>query len=87
MSQQIPDVLGECVGIRFVERGENDNHILIRLITEDDENWTAGNIRLSSYWLDDLIGVCQRAKTKLKEEAIEDRNGWGYSFADYEDDQ
>lgn len=86
MNRQIPDVLGACLGIRFVERGEEDNHILLKFLVEDDENWHEKELKISSYWLDDLIDVCERAKKRLKQEAIEDPNGWGYSFEPYEDD-
>ena len=29
---------GECKGIQLTKRGENDSHIVVSILTEDDEN-------------------------------------------------
>lgn len=38
MSEKI-DFKGNCKGIRLTRRGENDPHIMVSILTEDDENW------------------------------------------------
>ncbi len=75
----INDILGGCIGIRFKDRG--DNHILLQLMIEDNETWHETDFCISSYWLDELVRVCQRATTRLKNQAIKDPDvPNGYKF-------
>lgn len=73
---------GQQHGVRFVRRGEEgvDDHILVQLMSEDDENWFDSNGQaFSSYWLDDLIEVLTAAKVALVHDAAKD-DRWGYKF-------
>lgn len=74
----IADCKGECVGIRFVPRGKDDNHIIIKLLVEDDGNWYESGSSMNSYWLKDLIKVCKQAKVVLDSKAK--REDFGYKF-------
>jgi hypothetical protein len=58
---------GECMGVGLRERGSSngDNHVMIVLMTEDDENWFEKDI-LSSHWLDELINMLQTAKSYMQ---------------------
>lgn len=76
-------ILGSQTGVWFVPRGKNDTHALIRIITEDDENWFYHGTHFSNFWLPDLIEVLQRAEAELKRRNIpEMHNGqqWGWKL-------
>lgn len=80
-------VVGKCLGVSFEPRGPNDNHICIRLLVEDDENWIPTSLNVSSYWLDDLIETLQRAKIMLEAEGVPcvvDGRQWGWDFPEGE---
>lgn len=84
------DELGDCCGVRFIRRGEKDNHILIQLLTEDDENWIVSDYDISSYWIDDLIDVLTCSKKRLEIEAnpdIENTRQYGWKFRVRSDDE
>jgi hypothetical protein len=76
------DVLGECIGLRFKDRG--DGGILIQLLIEDDENWYEKDFIIHSYWIKDLKEVIELAEVKLEQQANKDSDGWGYTFRDEE---
>jgi hypothetical protein len=69
-------------GVRLEARGENDPHVCFQLLTEDDEYWGDTDTGGSTYWLDDLIGVLQAAKTALETspEFEKEKNGYGWDF-------
>lgn len=73
-----------CMGVDLLARGPNDNHVEISLSVEDGGNWHR-KMRLSSFWLDELIVILARASKELKTKSYEpdaDKNGtWGYRFA------
>ena len=56
---------GSCKGVRLEKRGDNDNHILVVLLTEDDETWYDGD-RFSSSWIDEMIEKLQEAKKYIE---------------------
>lgn len=62
---------GDQFGFRIVNRGTNDSHALLEIISEDDEKWHK-SMDFSSFWIDDLIEQLQKAKTLLESDAFED---------------
>lgn len=72
-------IQGECVGIDFSKRRDNDNHALINMYVEDDGMWIKG-ITLSSYWIDDCIDVLSRTKDHLERDFEKDTDGFGYQY-------
>lgn len=81
----IQEIKGGQSGVRFVSRGPNDDHILIQLLGEDDENWFKRGDAISSFWIDDLISTLQTAKSVLEQQAVVDEDGFGYRFPRSED--
>ena len=74
-------ILGTQFGIKLEPRGPTDNHICFTILSEDDETWFEKDVSGSTYWLDDLIGVLQDAKTELEQNPhLYTRNQWGYNF-------
>lgn len=71
--------LGECIGVALTPRGENDNHICIHILGEDDGQWSSGN-DFSSYWMDELKQAVDRAIKWMEENADKDPDGYGYKF-------
>lgn len=60
------EILGDCFGVRLEQRGRNDKHVLVRLLSEDDEHWIESDYTISSYWLDDMLDVLSRVKHALE---------------------
>jgi hypothetical protein len=56
---------GDCMGVRVKERGENDSHLQVTLLVEDDENWFEKQT-FDSYWIDELIEQLECAKHYLE---------------------
>lgn len=82
MSEKI-DFKGNCKGIRLTRRGENDPHIMVSILTEDDENWFVDkNNKFSSYWIDDLIKQLNTAKSFIEsqEPDIYEKTQYGFKF-------
>lgn len=78
---ETPELTYDVGGIDFVERGQNDKHVCITLFDEDDGYfWEISNF--SSFWLDDMIDLLQRAKSELETntERFEKDGEWGYKF-------
>lgn len=73
------EIKGQQFGVRFVPRGDKDDHICIQLLSEDDEQWFETGSYFSSHWLDDLIAVLKKAKEEMKSNAKKDGN-YGYKF-------
>lgn len=73
-------ILGEQAGVKLIPRGKDDNHILIQLLAEDDENWHETDYIFSSYWLDDLIKVLELTKTHLNNNTNKSQCGFGNEF-------
>lgn len=68
--------LDKQFGLEFVDRG--DGHILIQLLSEDDEIWHKHGETFSTYWLPELIRVLQHAQNTLDKDAF--KTDWGYEF-------
>lgn len=71
---------GTVLKHRHKEKG--DMHILIQLLSEDDEVWFNVGNAFSSYWIDDLIEVLQSTKKILDSKFQKDM--WGYEDKDSE---
>lgn len=71
-------IFGEQHGIVLHKRGENDLHICIGIIGEDDGSWFETDRLGSSYWLDDFMKVLKLLKKWLEANAIKTK--WGYEF-------
>lgn len=76
--QDFEQILLTQFGVRFQTRGENDSHILIQIMSEDDENWYEHGNSFSSFWLDELISVLTIAKENLEHRA--EKTEFGYDF-------
>jgi hypothetical protein len=79
------ELKGIQFGVRFVERGPKDKHVCIQLLSEDDETWFEVGNSFSSFWLDDLIQVLERAKALMasnpnQNHVFETDSGCGYRF-------
>ena len=72
--------LGDCFGVLLEQRGKNDKHICFRFLTEDDETWSISKNGFSSYWLPEAQEQITAALEWMKNNAIKDSNGYGYSF-------
>ena len=80
---EVPDdhlILGDCLGIALLPRGNNDNHICLQLIGEDDGNWSVTTNSFSSFWVEDLQRVVNHAIDWLENNAEKDPSGYGYIF-------
>lgn len=73
-------IRGGQFGVDFEPRGSNDPHVCVRILTEDDEHWSASNVSFSSYWLDDFIAVLQAAKAALGATTFEPDGRFGYRW-------
>jgi hypothetical protein len=73
---------GDCKGVRLKNRSENDNHICVEILTEDDENWFVSETSFSSYWIDELIEQLQNAKSfiETQEPDIYKNKQYGFKF-------
>lgn len=68
----IVDFKRENRGVRLKNRGSNDPHIIVTLLSEDDEMWFE-KCSFSSSWLDEMIEVLSAAKDWMEKNAKEDR--------------
>ena len=65
-------------GVRLIQKGINDNHILVEILTEDDDYWFASNNPFDSYWISDLIKQLQIARKYLKTQQSNEGFGWKF---------
>ena len=70
----------DCLGAIIMKRGENDNHLCVRMIVEDDGVWFANGNGFSSVWLPEAIEAMNDAQKWLEENAVDD-NGYGYKLS------
>lgn len=73
---------GKCMGVTLEPRGPGDNHIMVTLEIEDDENWFE-KMSVSSYWIDELIEQLQAAKKYCETQKPDKDNkgkqyGWNF---------
>lgn len=73
-------IQGECVGVDFKQRGNNDKHVMLQLCIEDDGVWYPKDFEVSSFWIDDMIDVLYKAKYALETSCNKDKDGFGYEF-------
>ena len=82
----VTEFKGAQFGVKLTPRGDNDPHVCIQLLGEDDEHWFEIGDPFSSFWIDDLIQQLQNAKKAL-ETMPKDRHGYGREFRDEEKKQ
>lgn len=75
-------ILGEQFGIELYPRdiNDNDNHVCIKILSEDDEYWHETDATCSSAWIDDLINQLKAAKSYMEANCDKDKDGCGYQF-------
>lgn len=85
--EDLPDVVprvnvkGRCIGVQLEQRGLNDNHIMFRLLVEDDEVWYPQDFCVSSAWLDETIVVLTTMREMIQRTGVPDmHNGRQYGF-------
>ncbi len=72
-------ILGTCVGVELVRRGNKDEHVCIQFLTEDDDTWHKSDFSISSFWIDDLLTVINSTKNML-DSLPDDPSGYGKVF-------
>ena len=80
-----PDVitfLGDCHGVRLVQR-DPSGHLLLEWLTEDDTHWKVTRLRSSSGWLPDLTRVLDAARSWMDANATPDQGDvtLGFTYA------
>ena len=73
---------GDCFGIALIPREENDRHICLQILLEDDEYWFAQENTFSSFWLSELQEVLKAVQEWLKKNADPDPSNFGWKFRD-----
>ena len=78
-------IFGECHGVRLRKRSpeNNDYHILVDIICEDDGHWFETNTLGSSHWIPDFEKVLKTLNKYFKVRCEPDGK-YGYSFRDFE---
>jgi hypothetical protein len=71
---------GKQFGVGLLPRGENDPHVLVQLLSEDDENWFPSEQPTSSYWTSDLQAVLSEAQGWMEANCDPDKDGYGWQF-------
>jgi hypothetical protein len=69
------EFLGNCIGVRVQERPGTSPSFSI--LIEDDGNWSAVDVVIDTYWLDEMIEQLQAARKYIKKNA---KKGLGYSL-------
>jgi hypothetical protein len=70
--------VGSCLGIGLSMRGDDDNHVCIDILVEDDDNWFIGASGFSSAWLPELTCLFREAEVWIHDNCI--KTDEGYSF-------
>jgi hypothetical protein len=76
----LTEIKGNQFGVRFEKRGPKDPHVIIQLLSEDDDNWFEVGNSFSAFWISDLIAVLETAQETLKNNAKWNRKEFGYEF-------
>ena len=80
-------IFGSCVGAVLTERRENDPHVAITYLVEDDGFWSVLSSQISAYWIDDMLDLIKfvqnymRSSGKFKEL----KNGYGLEWFEWKD--
>lgn len=69
--------VGECIAVELADRDVGDQHQLVSILLEDDENWHP-KISVSSHWLAEMIEQLQAARAYLETNAEKEPDGYGY---------
>ena len=70
--------LGKCHGVILTHRGEDDPHVCVQIITEDDETWFISDSDFSSHWLPELMSILQEAQDWMEKHCEKDDCGWKF---------
>ena len=74
-------ILGKCHGAMLRRRGQDDPHVMIDVLVEDDETWhTPPSGGFSSFWMRDYIDVMQETLAWINEHCDKDPSGYGWVF-------
>ena len=74
-------ILGQCHGTMLRRRRQDDPHVMIDMLVEDDETWhTPPSGSFSSHWLPDYIRVMQETLAWLEANCDKDPLGFGWTF-------
>lgn len=71
---------GHQFGIGLLPRGENDKHVCVQVLAEDDEYWFPSQGQFSCHWLSDLQAVLSEAQGWMEANCIPDKDGYGWQF-------
>lgn len=77
-------IMGGQFAIGLYKRGDDDKHVCVDIVHEDDGNWFLSENGFSSYWLPELQKLLEEAADWMKKNCLEDkvgRNIWGYKFS------
>ena len=78
---QMIEIKGAQFGTRIEQRGPDDSHACIHLLSEDDGFWHE-KAMFSSFWLDDLIYVLEDTRKRLHTSKKFEKEEYGYRFRD-----
>ncbi len=71
--------LGKCHGVILTKRGgDDDPHVCVQIITEDDETWFISDSDFSSFWLPEFMSILQEAQDWMDKHC--DKDEWGWKF-------
>jgi hypothetical protein len=71
--------LGRCMGVGLKQRGPEDLHVCLVILSEDDGNWFASDRGFSSHWTDDLLRQLQAARRWMADNCDPDGHyGWKF---------
>ena len=71
--------LGHCHGVVLSRRGEDDPHVVVQLIIEDDGNWFISLSNFSAFWLPELQDLLSEAEVWMMMHCEKISDG-GYEF-------
>lgn len=76
------ELRGKQFAVSLSKRGPEDPHIVIQLMSEDDEQWFPVGNAFSSYWIEDLLQVLELAQFSLarSDKFEKDPSGYGYQL-------
>jgi len=73
-------IVRKCLGVLITRRGENDPHVVLQPIIEDDKTWHTPSGGFSSFWLPEYIDVLNEARTWIQMNCDSDPSGYGWKF-------
>lgn len=75
----IDAIIGTICGLAFFKRGVNDNHVVFRILGEDDEHFFfSTNTGTSAFWLKDYESVLRDAQLYCEKNFLSEPSGYGW---------